>query len=128
MNELITEIEKPELKKEKTIEKEKELIQKAEEEEKVELFRCDIRNQEFATEKGLKIHKKKKHPNAGEASSGVVETGKTELKEKLECPVCMKKYNTQIWFDKHIRDKHPDYANVEQEEVKVEQEEEKKRK
>ena len=38
----------------------------------------------------------------------------------------MKKYNTQIWLDKHIRDKHPDYANVEQEEVKVEQEEEKK--
>ena len=88
------------------------------------MFRCDICNQEFATEKGLKIHKKKKHPNAGEASSGVVETGKTELKEKLECPVCMKKYNKQIWLDKHIRDKHPDYANVEQEEAKEEEKKE----
>ena len=38
----------------------------------------------------------------------------------------MKKYNKQIWLDKHIRDKHPDYANVEQEEAKVEQEEEKR--
>ena len=53
---------KPVLSKEPSIKQKqegKELITEPEE-EKVELFRCPICNQEFLTQKGLRIHKKRK--------------------------------------------------------------------
>ena len=115
LNDLINKIEKenekPILSKEPSIKKEekKEEFIPEPEEEKVELFRCPICNQEFSTQKGLRIHEKKKHKN-----ENVVETKEEkkeeyvepEYREKLECPFCMKKYKKPIWLDKHIEEKH----------------------
>ena len=77
MSSLINKIENPVLSKEKSIEKEKDLIHETEKQvEQVELYRCDICNQEFATEKELKIYKTKKHPN----KSQTIESHQSEEK------------------------------------------------
>ena len=71
------------------------------------MFRCDVCNQGFATEKGLKIHKTKKHPNESqtieqykseEKKEEIIPEEKTEL---FQCPICGQEFQSKKALKKH---------------------------